>query len=415
MKKNIIILLLLFFVQNVTAQETRMWVGKKDGKVFSYPIDSIDKITIAKHSSVWDYNAMNVFTKQGPFIPRGYDEFHTIDSIAFKGDSLKIFNAGFWQRYSITGATNSNHWTIDSITFSFYQKDNNVIIIDASDTYRHWACTYNEYIAGLYKYANWIGNRIYFSNPLGFFEIDSQFHAMKDSDFCPTFATNYNFSIDASEQNFLGAGLQEYNLTTGKATIYLKRVDSNVSSAQYFSSDSILYYSYGPSYSQSNHTPADAGYYFYDKKTNRSSFILNYISEIGKSEDVNGFDLSPDRKKLLIPVVRKKDSPFLIEYDLQTGHKDTLHSAVFNGIFGTWSLWVRYSHDGSQILYNGGQTGIIDRSSLSGKFINTNPDNESIWVTKFPQWSPDDKEIIYCAASVSIEPAGRSVHLEFTF
>jgi Tol biopolymer transport system component len=136
------------------------------------------------------------------------------------------------------------------------------------------------------------------------------------------------------------------------------------------------------------------------------------------NEVVNGFDISPNRKKLLIPVIRKKDAPFLIEYDFATGHKDTLHTTVFDKFEGSWSLWVRYSHDGSKILYDlypygtfglafyGSQTGIIDRSSLSGKIIHTSPDNESTWITVFPQWSPDDREIMCCTASISTEPAG---------
>ncbi len=403
MRKSIVILLLLFIVRTVTAQETRMWIGQSNGKLSSYPIDSIEKISFIKNTPAWKYNVINVFSNQ--FIPyQGVSPANVTDTITFIKDTLIITDTiRLQQRYRMFSPR-----PIDSITFSSYEKDTNVITIDASDTYQHWACTYNEYLAGLYRYATWLGNRIYFSNPLGFFQIDNQFHIAKDSAYCPTIASNNIFSIDDRGDNFLVVGkyLQEYNITTNDNTIFLKGTDSNISSAQYFTPDSILYYSYGPSYSQSNQTPSDAGYYFYDKKTDKSSFILSYISEIGKSEDVNGFDISPDRKKLLIPVVRKKDSPFLIEYDLLTGHKDTLHSAVFDGVFGTSSLWVRYSHDGRQILYDGGETGIIDRSSLSGKVINTNPDNESIWVIKFPQWSPDDKEIIYCAATISSEPAG---------
>jgi hypothetical protein len=317
---------------------------------------------------------------------------------------------------------------VDSITFSFFQEDTN--IVTSLGGYKYWDCDLQFYNYGINRDVAWVGNKIYRINPFGYFEVDTAFHLTVDSTFCPINYAGLWLGADDSGKKFLSINqrftiatslgfLLEYEPETGVQNTLLDTIDSNISSAEYFGEDTILYYSYGPSYSQSNQTPSDAGYYFYDRKTGKTTMILPYLSEIGPDEMVNGFDISPDRKELLLPVIPKTDPPYLIEYDLTTGVKRTY--PVFNGFNGNWSLWARYSHDGKQILYDlypvgsfgsafgvfyGSETGIIDRLSFSRRVINTNPTNEGTWITVFPQWSPDDQQIIYLAGAISIEPPG---------
>jgi hypothetical protein len=193
------------------------------------------------------------------------------------------------------------------------------------------------------------------------------------------------------------------------------------SSAVYLpGSDDIVYYTYG-SYSDSNKSPTDAGYYLYERNTGKRIFLLHHISDLGPGEMVNGFDISPDGKKLLIPSVRFERKPILMEYDLTTHTIDTL-LVDFDVSFDRFALWVRYNHDGSKILYSNyplfsfsqssaandsSEIGIIDRNTLVKQVLKTNPLNTIPWVSVFPQWSLDEARIIYgCAPLLEDGRAG---------
>src|SRR5439155_25402992 len=117
---------------------------------------------------------------------------------------------------------------------------------------------------------------------------------------------------------------------------------------------------------------------------------------------VNGFDISPDGKKLLVPVARKGKEPIAFEYDLTTQTSDTLNVEFDSTYYGIReALWLRYNHDGSKILYdnypthsfyqgdhavNYSEIGIIDRTTLGKTKLRTNPSNIYIGVGLCPQW-----------------------------
>lgn len=423
MKKTVIIFS-LFFALNLYGQNTRMWVGEKNGKVLSYPIDSIEKITFIKNSPSWKYNAMDVFSRQT--IPyHGVYRVNPTNTITFNSDTLIISDPiMFAQKYPVHGYM-PHPVPIDSITFSFFQKDTNILEVSAKDTF--W-CSHPFVDYGSYQCALWLHNRIYFSDPYGYLEIDSSFKIIKDSTYCPelksglTFAANSEstklLSIDrrqfAYDENVSVGYLIESDIQNGNSSKFLGMLDSGISSAIYFGKDTIIYYSYGNILSVEDKS-ADAGYYLFDRITGKNTLICHFLSDIGALEMINGFDISPDGKKILIPSVGIR-IPYLIEYDILTHVFDTLR-IPFTPSNNRNGLWLRYNHDGSKILYCNyapakllglatSEIGIIDRKSLSKKIVSTNPTNEGRWICLFPNWSPDEKKIVCCAATILREPAG---------
>lgn len=198
------------------------------------------------------------------------------------------------------------------------------------------------------------------------------------------------------------------NLTTLKDSSY------NISSAIYWHEDDskLVYYSYG------NDDGLEAGYYLHNKTAETDSLLLAHRSPFGPSEMLNGFDLSQDNTSLLIPNVRASQDEFLtpqiIEFDLTTGLADTL-DVEFDFSSNRIGLWLRYSPDGTQILYSNFPTGsftettnddsemgIIDRQTGERRVLdaNTNSTGSLQSVQLAPTWSPDGNHIIYGSAPV---------------
>ncbi len=431
MKKSTIIVLLLFSVAPVMAQQWKMHVVDSNGAELSYDIDSIAAITFTPITTP-RYLTAYIFGRIPSMLYGGYpgfEEFY-LDSMTF-GKDTGGQEALFVQQVQENGGSFSFYLDsipsihVDSIIFAIYEKDTN--LIELPWTYSDGGFT--EY--GNYFSSVWNGNRVYCSEPSRYFVLDSNLNITADNFIGPTDSSGYaigNFTLavtpdgnrilsvstDNIGPNFDGF-LLEYNLTTGASTD-LVPTDSNISSAVYFSgTDSIVYYSYG-SYDTSI-DPPDAGYYFLDRATGKRTLLLHYISDMGPREVINGFDVSPDGKKLLIPSVSYKRKPLVIEYDLTTQQSDTLNITFDDYPLG---LWLRYSHDGTKILYSyyplealsdeeiGGvnQVGIIDRATFAKQILIAAPDNEPTWVTVFPQWSPDDSKIIFGCGQYSFEPPG---------
>ncbi len=428
MRKFIAILLLLFCTAKLFAQ-TEIDFFQSNGNTLRYNIDSISKITFTKESPP-KYNVMSVFSRSIIPNPVGY-RTGGIDSITFLIDTLSIHGQGApTEQYFIIGDPKRNP-PIDSMTFASFENDTNVITL--SDGYsKYWDCQLQYFDVRDYKCTLWLGSHIYFSDPFGYFAIDSNYSIIYDSTFCPV--NQYgglSFAADSKGLKFLNVISNQYfNISLGKLFEYDHQKgeqnfisvipDTNIGSAEYFTDDSILYYSYGKSFSMTNLKPQEQGYYFYNRITGETSSFLQFISDAGP-EPANGFDISPDRKKLLIPVTPINQVPFIIEYDFATKNMDTLHIDFDNPNGRQWSLWLRYSHDGKRILYDlypintfgngpgltyGRETCVIERISLSRKVLNLNPTSEGTWVSVFPNWSPNDNEIVYCASSISIEPPG---------
>jgi hypothetical protein len=158
-----------------------------------------------------------------------------------------------------------------------------------------------------------------------------------------------------------------------------------------------------------------AGYYALDLSTLDDSLLLEYVSEIGPYEVCNGFDISPDGSKLILPVNRMAESPLIVEYALASGIMDT-----FDLTFDRQLLWLRYHSGGDQIVYSnyprgaGGSTvatnseiGIVERSTQTKRILDVNTAPGFTSVSVFPTWSPDYKHILYGSAEgPSSEPPG---------
>ena len=414
------------------AQDIKMRVTMNDGSVLSFSVDSITKITFAKLDTFPKYSVMDLVC------PVEIPDVFTIDCRAI--DSI-IFGKDISQRDILAAYPRPPWWLdstfhligpmpdrainpdapIDSISFGSYEVDTNV-----ADYFPFLASSLTGYISSV-----WNGNRIYVASPVSFFDLDSNLDISRDSVLDSTFANRFNLALNDSASRLLYVNsylnynsignLVEYNLGTGGIEV----IDTahQISSAVYFpGTDNIVYYAYG-SYSDTgknpNTNPADAGYYLLDRSTGIRTLLLHYISTLGINESVNGFDISPDGKKLLFGSTGSR-APLAIEYDLATHVSDTLN-VFFDPMYDRLSLWLRYSHDGSKILYDNyalgavysveyepdqSEIGIIDRATLTKQVLDTSPDNEEYYVSLFPQWSPDDTRIVYSLSQVSEEPPG---------
>lgn len=427
MKKIIFILLLLICAQTLQAQGVKMRITPKTGAPYTYTVDSIAKMTF-RIGPPPKYDYVNFYSSStSPTLLHVRTRY--MDSITYGYDSIYKEFLSFPQRggkpnmsYTLKGK-----YGLDSISFSSFQIDTNIVTF----TDRYWNCTSHDSSYGYYRCATWVGNHIFCGSPYRSIEIDSAYHVIKDFTPCPNVYSGMTFAANSTGTKFLNVTskyldasigvLNEYDMQTGVKKLLFTAQDSEVSSAVYYGTDDVIYYTYGE-IKQGKDTSYLAGYYLFNRSTGERTQLLHYVSEWGPLEMVNGFDVSPDGKKLLIPTVRRNDDPLLIEYDLITHISDTLQ-VPFKYLSSRMGLWLRYSHGGSKILYsnypmnsfagegvyNSSYIGIIDRATLSNQILHTELNDERPWVALCPAWSPDDKSIVYCSGFISIEPPGSLV------
>lgn len=280
-------------------------------------------------------------------------------------------------------------------------------------------CPESGFDGGNFFIGNWANGIIYTTRPAYRLEVDSSLNIVQDSlitlllrHVTATGAAPFYIHIKSNSSKMLLTysmfsnvsigGLYEFDMNLFQVKLVLDS-NHNISSAVYLNSnnDACIYYSYGnPSIN------LEAGYHYYNLITHQDSLIYSYLSEEGPYETVNGFDISPDDKKLLFPLHYSQQTPKLVEYDLTTHKADTL-VVTFTRQF----VWVRYSHDGNQIVYSnypagvGGSTvyddseiGIIDRATLTRQILDVNTNSPYLSVNVFPDWSLDDRHIIYGSA-----------------
>ena len=306
---------------------------------------------------------------------------------------------------------------LDSLTFTAAPPPPQ-LIDDSSNANVEWFNTvpYSSNSDTQYVMTNcavWHGNRIYCSPPLIYIDLDDSLHMISDS------VLFYNYGPKVLRLNDSGT-----RLLSVSGWLEEIKLDSNIreviDSSQYNSgavyvpnSNNIIYYTYG-SYSDTNMYPMDAGYYLFDRATGQRTLLLHHITSLGPNEIVNGFDISPDGTKLLIPSCDYYRMPRIFEYDLTTHMSDTLQ-VPFNTSNQRWLLWLRYNHDGSKILYSSypvgpandsSEVGIIDRATLAKQVLTVNPNTLYPWVCVFPEWSPDDTQIVFTAGTLDYEPPG---------
>lgn len=289
-------------------------------------------------------------------------------------------------------------------------------------------CSQSRVFFGDVSFGNQKNDKIYFGGfGLGYLLLDDSFAVVEDSIFRPNnisevmgrkltykSGVNQSNSLMVTVSNFEDVSigrLYEFDLSSNLVSL-IKDSTFNISSAVYWHGDDskLVYYSYG------NDDDLEAGYYLHNKAADTDSLLLAHRSPMGPSEMLNGFDLSPDNRKLLIPDVRATPSevlsPQIVEYDLQTQQADTFDVA-FDLSFVRIGLWLRYSPDGARILYSNfpfgsftettnddSEVGIIDRETLRKQAldVNTNAGGSRRSVQLAPTWSPGGHHILYGSA-----------------
>lgn len=222
-----------------------------------------------------------------------------------------------------------------------------------------------------------------------------------------------------SEYGDASAGsLYEMDLKTGEKRL-LRDSTYAVSSAVYLpgsGGEKVVYYSYGSLPELENDGPT-AGYYLLDPETGQDSLLFEHRSPAGLKEIFNGFDVSPNGQTLLYPInydhLRAPDVPQAVAYELDGATPDTL-----DWTFGQQFLWLRYSPNGTRVLYNIYQEaafhsssgrldsiGVIDLQTGARRALDTGTRSEEAQsLDLFPRWGPSGRHIVYGSAPV----AGRS-------
>lgn len=297
-------------------------------------------------------------------------------------------------------------------------------------------CCDDRTIPGNYFLGNFFDNQVITTGPISRLELNSDFEIVSNEDvwreiieqFEDPFGTGFYITFNNQNEELIfvkssygdasSGSLFSYYLNT-KEIKELRDSSFNISSAIYWHGDDskLAYYSYG------NDDGLEAGYYLHNKATDTDSLLLAHRSPMGPSEMLNGFDLSPDNRKLLIPDVRATPSevlsPQIVEYDLQTQQADTFDVA-FDLSFVRIGLWLRYSPDGARILYSNfpfgsftettnddSEMGIIEVATGEKRIldVNTNPAGSQRSVQMAPTWSPDGQHILYGSAPL-VMPSG---------
>lgn len=322
-----------------------------------------------------------------------------------------------------------NQITILLLSFLFaFCKDNNVGPGEINpDIIKIKDCC-NEIVGGNYIMNVWTDNNDIFSVlPPRYIKLNIDLNFSRDSVIKGLYMNDYfnyrfinksnygsNILIVFSQFTDVSIGsLYEFDLETF-SKVLLKDSSYNISSAVYFKTkpNECVFYSYG-NYSKN----LKAGYYWLNTITGADSLILPYLSSLGNnapSESVNGFDISPDDSKLLIPISSPQHTAKAAYFDLKTKMLDTLN---FN--FPQQFVWFRFNHSGSKFLYNsyplgiGSHTvngyteiGIINVNNLSNHILDLNTNQNGASLSIFPAWSPDDKNIVFGSApGPTVEPA----------
>ncbi|MFA6401036.1 MAG: hypothetical protein WCX31_05345 [Salinivirgaceae bacterium] len=277
--------------------------------------------------------------------------------------------------------------------------------------------------------AVWLNDSIIFNpHPLQFRVIDKKFNVIKNS-MISMYEGAYFIESSPSQNKIIyvqtrfgdvsEGALREYDTETGRITEFFDST-CNISSAVYYrNNDSIIYYTYGkPFYN-------NPGYFLYKRSTGESTLILDYLAqlELPETEMVNGFDIHPTKNILLIPAVRRSKSPLIIQYNMETKVMDTL-AITFDLSNNRICLWLRYNKAGDKILYSCypehagtsstsdvSEVGVIDLNTMQKKILDVNT-SEWCWsVNVFPNWSPDEKNIVYGSGRLTDVGARGLYHL----
>jgi hypothetical protein len=410
-----------------------MLIHKNDGSTLRIPVDSVEHLRFIPSQYpfytfmfAWRYSPFDALTASTLF------EVSTLDTVSFfKNQGRMAFGSTRGHdTIRIEGprkGPNGFDNPADSVTFLEYAHNKNVVELP----YKYYDSRLQDSTYGDFQSATWIGNKLYGTGPVVVYTLDSNQYAGVDSTILPVepFHRSLFLTKNSLGTRLLGVNsryadlsigtLFEQDLISGTRTI-LDSINL-VSNAAYIpGTNNLVYYCYGSNDTvRGKAVPLDsAGYYFLDRTTGNRHLLFHYVSDYAEGETINGFDISPDGKKLLIASVGPHQ-PVLYEYDLQGHTRDTIPTYFDIAHVGTL-LWVRYSPNGEKILYGTypgdifaggfasepGEMGIIDKSTAQKHVLNCSPDNQLTYMCVLPSWSPDGKRIVYGAAYISIHPKG---------
>lgn len=264
----------------------------------------------------------------------------------------------------------------------------------------------------------WCKNFLLSTYPLKYIKIDSSFKFLEDSSVCKGSnpeCTPLTMSMNKARNKVLYVVSKFRTKSMGalvEKDLYNNQVkeiinsSENISSAVYFGgTDSIIVY-----YSLGKPEGVNAGYFKMDLKTNKRVLIFDIYSDLGSDEIVNGFDVSPDGNTLLVPEVFSKTTPKILMVEMSTGQVRWVQELSLDVNRELELLWMRYNNDGTEVLYsiysrgllgNGpkvsSKLGVIKLETMEDKLLQFKPEDASTgaWVAPFPNWSPDNKHIIY--------------------
>jgi hypothetical protein len=410
-----------------------MLIHKNDGSTLRIPVDSVEHLRFIPSQYpfytfmfAWRYSPFDALTASTLF------EVSTLDTVSFfKNQGRMAFGSTRGHdTIRIEGprkGPNGFDNPADSVTFLEYAHNKNVVELP----YKYYDSRLQDSTYGDFQSATWIGNKLYGTGPVVVYTLDSNQYAGVDSTILPVepFHRSLFLTKNSLGTRLLGVNsryadlsigtLFEQDLISGTRTI-LDSINL-VSNAAYIpGTNNLVYYCYGSNDTvRGKAVPLDsAGYYFLDRTTGNRHLLFHYVSDYAEGETINGFDISPDGKKLLIASVGPHQ-PVLYEYDLQAHTRDTIPTYFDIAHVGTL-LWVRYSPNGEKILYGTypgdifaggfanepGEMGIIDKSTAQKHVLNGSPDNQGVYMCVLPSWSPDGKMIVYGACYISTHPKG---------
>ncbi len=411
-----------------------MLIHKSDGSTLRIPVDSVQHLRfIPSQPPYYSYMVAWRYSPNDPIFAGSYFEVSSLDTVSFFKNQGRMAFGGTRShdtiriegpRKGLEGFYNP----ADSVTFSEYAHNEAVVELP----YKYFDPLRGDSAFGDYKCAAWVGNKLYGTEPVTVFSLDSNQYAsggslvmLRDGDFEQSLFLTKNslgtrlLGVNSRYGDLSIGTLFERDLISGTRTI-LDSINL-VSNAVYIpGTNNLVYYCYGSNDTvRGKAVPLDsAGYYLLDRTSGSRHLLFHYVSDYAEGETINGFDISPDGKKLLIASVGPHQ-PVLYEYDLQAHTRDTIPTYFDIAHVGTL-LWVRYSPNGEKILYGTypgdifeggfanepGEMGIIDKSTAQKHVLNGSPDNKLASMCVLPSWSPDGKMIVYGASYISTHPKG---------
>jgi hypothetical protein len=410
----------MFIPSLASSQSATMKIHLADGSEKVLAIDDIRKMhffTAGKDS----YTSLRVNLHWDGGQPDWFGDYPTFEvELSFRKNAAGERILQFWESESYRLLTTPIPFEgptapVDSITFYEFKRDSNIQQFEGTLASSR----------GPLQCSAWIGNKLYAGPPLAVLnlaknaKLPTTGSVLVDSNAVFVSAnprTNKLLFVASKYAQVSLGSLYEYDINQKS----LRCLDSSgmVSSALYSPDDEDVYlYSYG-SYDQTNNpAPMDAGYYRVELSSGKRQLVQAWISEIGPSEGVNGFDIHPNGKQLLIPLIFKNRAPLITTTSLESGDCDTLPIAFSEKRI---CLWLRYDSVGSRILYSNfppnvvsygttnvpSEVGIIHTIDHRKEVIPIVPESSTPWVSLFPAWSSDGRYISFAASPIATEPPG---------